>query len=121
MQTYFWLYDYMMALGEEYTKRYKKTHLSITKCKDILLNTPEGMQNDYFTLPPQCMPDEYKVKGNTLKAYWNYYINDKKSIINKNEKPYTEYPFDVDDLDVRLDRNGNYIPRYHQSNRQYAG
>ena len=24
MQTYFWLYDYMMALGEEYTKRYKK-------------------------------------------------------------------------------------------------
>ena len=25
-QTYFWLYDYMMALGEEYTKRYKKKH-----------------------------------------------------------------------------------------------
>ena len=26
MQHYFWLYDYMMALGEEYTKRYNKKH-----------------------------------------------------------------------------------------------
>ena len=42
------------------------------------------------------MPDEYKVEGNSVKAYWNYYINDKKTIINKNEKPYTKYPFDCD-------------------------
>ncbi len=120
MQTYFWLYDYMMALGEEYTKRYKKKHLSITKCAKVLLNPPKGMQNGHFTMPPQCMPDEYKVLNNSLKAYWNYYINDKKSIINKDEKPYTEYPLDVNDLDVRLDSNGNYISRYHQANRQYA-
>ena len=126
MQTYFWLYDYMMALGEEYTKRYNKTHLSITKCKDVLLNPPEGMQNGHFTAPPQCMPDEYKVNWNSLKAYWNYYINDKKSIINKNEKPYTEYPFDVDNIygtaqanffSKNIEGHGNYIPRYHQANR----
>ena len=43
-----------------------------------------------------------------------------KSIINKDEKPYTKYPFDVDDLDVRLARNGDYIPRYHQANRLYT-
>ena len=49
------------------------------------------------------MPDEYKVTGISLKAYWNYYINDKKSIINKDEKPYTEYPFDVDRSRRRLD------------------
>ena len=85
MQTYFWLYDYMMALGEEYTKRYKKKHLSITKCAKVLLNPPKGMQNGHFTMPPQCMPDEYKVLNNSLKAYWNYYINNKKSIINKDE------------------------------------
>ena len=129
MQTYFWLYDYMMALGEEYTKRYKKTHLSITKCKDVLLNPPEGMQNGHFTAPPQCMPDEYKVNWNTLKAYWNYYINDKKSIINKNEKPYTKYPFDVDNVhgtaranffSKNIEGHGNYIPRYHQTNRQHT-
>ena len=36
--TYMWLYNHMMALGDEYTKRYGKTHLSIIKCKDFLLN-----------------------------------------------------------------------------------
>ena len=129
MQHYFWLYDYMMALGEEYTKRYNKKHLSITKCAKVLLNPPEGMQNGHFIEPPQCMPDEYKVLNNSLKAYWNYYINDKKSIINKNEKPYTKYPYDVDNFHVipyanffskNIEGHGNYIPRYHQANRQYA-
>ena len=28
---YDWLYDHMMALGNEYTKRYNKIHLSIIK------------------------------------------------------------------------------------------
>ena len=30
---YDWLYEHMIALGNEYTKRYGKKHLSITKCK----------------------------------------------------------------------------------------
>ena len=29
---YMWLFDHMCALGKEYTKRYGKIHLSITKC-----------------------------------------------------------------------------------------
>ena len=29
---YMWLFDHMVALGEEYTKRYGKTHLTINKC-----------------------------------------------------------------------------------------
>jgi len=87
------------------------------------------MQNGHFIEPPQCMPDEYKVLNNSLKAYWNYYINDKKSIINKNEKPYIKYPYDVDKFHVipyanffskNIEGHGNYIPRYHQANRQHA-
>ena len=31
---YQWLYWHMMALGDEYKKRYNKEHLSITKCKE---------------------------------------------------------------------------------------
>ena len=84
----------MIALGDEYTKRYGKIHLSITKCAKVLAKYPGGILHTGFTQPPQCMPDEYKVEGNSVKAYWNYYINDKKTIINKNEKPYTKYPFD---------------------------
>jgi len=108
---YVWLYDYMMALGYEYTRRYNKKHLSITKCELALNSLPPGIPTESFTQPPQCMPDEYKVEGNSVKAYWNYYINDKKTIINKNEKPYTKYPFDCDRYD---------ISRNTVSDRQYA-
>ena len=34
------------------------------------------------------MPDEYKVEGDSLQAYWNYYIGDKWKVANKNEKIY---------------------------------
>ena len=33
---YMWLYNHMMVLGLEYTKRYSKQHLTITKLGDIL-------------------------------------------------------------------------------------
>ena len=76
----------MLALGEEYTKRYNKTHLTIIKCKDILAIAPTGIPQGPFEEPPQCMPDEYKVEGNSLKAYWNYYELEKCKIANKNEQ-----------------------------------
>ena len=40
---YKWLYDHMIALGNEYTKRYKKTHLTIKKCEDVLKQLPQLM------------------------------------------------------------------------------
>ena len=121
MQHYFWPYDYMIALGKEYTKRYKKKHLTISKCAEVLFSPPEGMQNGHFFQPPQCMPDEYKVLNNSIKAYWDYYINDKKSIINKDEIPYTNYPFDVENVDIRVASHSNYLSCYHQTDGQYAG
>jgi len=83
---YMWLYNHMLALGEEYTKRYKKTHLTITKCKEPLKHLPMGIPDSTFTEPPQCMPDEYKVKDDSLSAYWNYYEQEKQSIKGKDEQ-----------------------------------
>ena len=40
--TYRWLYLHMIALGHEYTKRYGKIHLTITKCAKFL-NIPPGI------------------------------------------------------------------------------
>mgnify|MGYP003123386667 CR=1 FL=1 len=91
-ENYAWLYRHMLALGEEYTKRYGKTHLTITKCKELLGKTPPGMPWLGFTQPPQCMPDEFKDKC-SIQAYWNYYIGDKSHIANpKTEKIYEERP-----------------------------
>jgi hypothetical protein len=80
----------MLGLGNEYTKRYGKKHLSIKKCFDALKNCPVGMLlGGDFNEPPQCMPDEYKVKGDSVKAYWNYYIGEKHIVANpKIEKIY---------------------------------
>ena len=90
--TYMWLYDHMMALGDEYTKRYGKTHLSITKCAEILSDAPRGMRNKPFEQPPQCMPDEYKDEC-SIQAYWNYYIGEKHVVANlKTEKLYEQRP-----------------------------
>ena len=36
LDNYNWTYQYMMALGDEYTNRYGKRHLTIEKCRDVL-------------------------------------------------------------------------------------
>jgi hypothetical protein len=74
----------MIALGLQYTHRYGKTHMSITKCLEELRTHPDNIPNEDFKQPPQCMPDEYKDKC-SIQAYWNYYIGEKHSVANKNE------------------------------------
>ena len=71
---YRWLYDHMMALGDEYTRRYGKTHLTIKKCRDALREPPWGVPNTEFTQPPQCMPNEYK-RECSIAAYRLYYAS----------------------------------------------
>ena len=66
---YFWLYEHMLALGEEYTHRYGKIHSSITKCKEPLRLAPFNMKTYAFEQPPQCMPDEYKADCAILSCY----------------------------------------------------
>jgi hypothetical protein len=92
-ENYQWLYEHMLALGKEYTKRYNKTHLTITKCKDILAVAPLSIPTGDFTEPPQCMPDEYKVDNDSISAYWNYYEQDKYKIANKNEQKIIRPPY----------------------------
>ena len=86
---YMWLYNHMIALGEEYTKRYNKIHLTITKCKEPLKQLPLGIPDSTFTEPPQCMPEEYKVIGDSVSAYWNYYENEKHTVKSSSEQIIT--------------------------------
>lgn len=87
---YNWLYCHFIALCDEYTKRYNKVHLTFTKCADALFNAPKGMtKSDSITPMPQCMPDEFKVEGDSVKAYRNYYLGEKHSVANANEEVLT--------------------------------
>ena len=84
---YRWLFEHFCALAQEYYVRYGKTHLTITKCKDLVY-LPPGIPTTKFQQPPQCMPDEYKDKC-SVQAYWNYYIGEKYKVANpKTEKIY---------------------------------
>ena len=103
---YYWLYNHMLALGDEYTKRYGKTHLTITKCKEPLNLCPFGMPDGEFTEPPQCMPDEYKVEGCSITAYWNYYEQEKYLIAGKTEQLITR-PDELFNINIS---NSNNIP-----------
>lgn len=85
ISNYQWLYNHMVALGEEYTRRYGKQHLTILKCSEVLSKAPTNVTKTEFTPMPQCMPDQYKVIGNSVEAYWNYYEAEKVSVKNANE------------------------------------
>lgn len=86
---YKWLYDHMIALGEEYTRRYGKKHLTILKCSGVLSKAPTNVTKIELTPMPQCMPDQYKVPGNSVEAYWNYYEAEKVNVKNANESIIT--------------------------------
>lgn len=91
---YQWLYRLFMWLCVEYTYRYGKIHSTERLLGDLLGYTPKGLQDKGFVEPPQCMPDYCKVKGNSIKAYKNYYINEKQYFAKwtKQKEPewYTE-------------------------------
>lgn len=76
---YQWLYSLLKELCAEYTHRYGKVH----KCESIgLVNllqvTPLSISgNSNFTEPTPAMPDQYKVSGDSIQSYKNYYIHEK--------------------------------------------
>ena len=72
-ENYIWAYDHFVGLCDEYTFRYGKTYLTESKMKYLLGNLPNNILINKLTEMPQCMPDEYKVPGDPVQGYRNYY------------------------------------------------
>ena len=78
IQHYNWLYELFQYLCFEYTNRYNKVHLTDTKLSNLLKDAPNNIPfRKLFEEPPQCMPEEYQVSGDTVQAYRNYYMFEK--------------------------------------------
>ena len=76
---YNWHWQHAYALCKEYTSRYNKTHSSEPLIKK-LRKEPDRLSIIYphsMTEFAQAMPDKYKVKGNAVQAYRNYYNGEK--------------------------------------------
>jgi hypothetical protein len=92
---YAWLRTSWTELGKEYQARYGKTHRSML-LTEWLRFTPYIPDTGFFA-PPQCMPDQYRVPtkrdpiGSTVKAYRDYYINEKSRFATW-DRPNTSPP-----------------------------
>lgn len=78
---YKWLYSLFIELMSEYTHRYGKTHAT-DRLADVLKTPPKNIPQGQFTEPTPAMPDEYKVAGDSVQSYKNYYLGDKKRMFS---------------------------------------
>lgn len=73
---FLWLSKLAIALNEEYKYRYKKTndHNSMKVLQVISQKEYESLGLTNFA---QAMPDKYKVAGDAVSAYRNFYLGEK--------------------------------------------
>ena len=81
-ENYLWLFDLYVCLLDEYTYRYGKIH----KCDALrvpLSAYPKSISTSKrFTEPTPAMPDQYKVPGNSIQSYHNYYNGEKQRMFS---------------------------------------
>lgn len=90
-ENYLWLARMTDSLCKEYTYRYEKIH----KCESSglvskLQELPKNIRKTEFTEPTPAMPDIYKVKGDSIASYRNYYNGAKQHLSSwkKREVPH---------------------------------
>jgi hypothetical protein len=74
---YQWLYDHFVALCNEYTDRYGKIHMTETKLLNVLDKLPSNIKFGELTEMPQAMDEQYRISGDFVAGYRNYYVSTK--------------------------------------------
>ena len=89
LANWLWLKQLALDLNREFMYRYSKKVWHKSAEMIYSLKSPVKIQNIGLTKRPQCMPDEYKVEGDVIQAYRNYYIGDKSrfAVWTKREPP----------------------------------
>jgi hypothetical protein len=92
-QNYLWLANMLIALCKEYTHRYGKIHKVENDglCYTLLNNVPKNIRRELFTEPTPAMPEEYKVKSDSIKSYRNYYNGAKARMFNWKKREVPEW------------------------------
>lgn len=83
---YYWLYHLFGNLIDEYNYRYGRAHKT-TELLGPLTFVPENIPYGQFTEPTPAMPDEYKVEGDSLQSYHNYYRYGKDHLAKWSKRP----------------------------------
>lgn len=90
---YIWLAQLLKAVCREYTYRYNKTHKSerIGLVCWLASNVPTNIPDVPWTEPTPAMPDQYKVPGDSISSYRNYYNGDKARIATYKQRERPEW------------------------------
>jgi hypothetical protein len=90
-ENYMWLYTLFTALLDEYRHRYGKVHACsklVVPLSQSPVNIDKGLS---FEAPWLAMPDEYKVSGDAIASYRNYYIGAKTHLFKWKNRPVPEW------------------------------
>ena len=92
-QNYMWLCELLEELCVEYTYRYGKIHkVEASGLMNTLKNNfPKNIPSGKFTEPTPAMPDEYKVAGDSIKSYYNYYLGAKTRMFSWKNRPTPQF------------------------------
>jgi hypothetical protein len=93
VQNYMWLAEMLECLCSEYTYRYEKVHkVEATGLMQTLKNNfPNNIPEKSFTEPTPAMPEDYKVPGNSIQSYKNYYNGEKSRMFKWKKRPTPEW------------------------------
>lgn len=97
---YKWLYELYLQCCYQYTDRYKKFHKT-EYISGYLHQPPNNLPDFGWHEPPPAMPDKYKVAGDLIQSYRNYYIGDKFAFA-KWKSPSTIPSWFIEDADIQV-------------------
>lgn len=80
-ENYTFLWELFQCLLNEYTFRYEKQHAT-SRLLTPLQALPNQILSSGFTQPTPAMPDEYKVAGDSVASYRNYYCGAKERMFS---------------------------------------
>jgi len=69
--------DILRAMLLEYTARYGRQHKSASTVLEFLATPPKNLKSGPLTDPTPAMSDYYKVEGDSVQSYRNYYAGSK--------------------------------------------
>lgn len=89
---YRWLSEMLLALCDEYTYRYGKVHkVQRDHLSFHLQSLPMNIPMGDFTEPTPAMPDTYKVNGDSITSYRNYYNGGKQHLASWKKRPAPDW------------------------------
>lgn len=91
-QNYYWVYQLMLELNNEFVRRYNKPedHTTIKKLAKPLEIAPRHMLDIGATFPPKCMPEALRLQD-VVEAYRLYYRKEKREIAKWTNTPVPEW------------------------------